>query len=76
MSNEEIEKLKLYKARFEHLDKEWNRVTEELLGKEYYNYACDPYACDTCTADDLIYKYKKSKLKYKLRKLVRGLKGE
>ena len=76
MTDEEIRELELYKARFLHLDKEWQRVVDELLGKDYYNMACDSYTCDTFTADDLIYKYKKSKLKYKLRKLVRGLKGE
>ena len=60
---EDIEHIKwerdYYKLRFEELNKQWNRVIEKLLGKNYYNYGCDWKTCDEFTADDLIYKYKK-----------------
>lgn len=44
---------------YEHVCKEFQRVTNELLGKDYYNMGMDQYTCTTMTADDLISKYKK-----------------
>lgn len=46
---------KLYK----HVCKEFRRVVDELLGKDYYNMGMDQYSCTTMIADDLISKYKK-----------------
>lgn len=48
-----------YKLRFEELNKQWERVSDALLGKDYYNMGCDWSTCDIFTANDLIYKYKK-----------------
>jgi hypothetical protein len=63
MNEEELEKLKFerdfYELRFKELNKQWQRVIDELLGKDYYNYGCDWKSCDEFTADDLIYKFKK-----------------
>lgn len=63
MNKEELEKLQwernYYKLRFEELNKNWNTVIHELLGKDYYNYGCDWKTCDEFTTEDLIYKYKK-----------------
>ena len=63
MNEEELEKLKFerdfYELRFKELNKQWQRVIDELLGKNYYNYGCDWKSCDEFTADDLIYKFKK-----------------
>lgn len=60
---EEVEELKrereMYETCYKELRKQWNRVVDELLGKNYYNDGCDHYSCDQFTADDLIYKYKK-----------------
>lgn len=60
---EDIDKLKqekeMYEYAYKELRKQWNRVINALLGKDYYNYGCDHYSCDEFTADDLIYKYKK-----------------
>ena len=53
-----------YKLRFEELNKQWQRVTNALLGKDYYNMGCDWQSCDTFTADDLIYKYKKRRWQF------------
>ena len=30
-----------YKLRFEELNKQWHKVIDEILGKDYYNYGCD-----------------------------------
>ena len=30
-----------YKLRFEELNKQWNKVIDEILRKDYYNYGCD-----------------------------------
>lgn len=60
---EEIKELRrekeLYEYMYKELRKQWSRVVDKLLGKNYYNYGCDHYSCDEFTADDLIYKYKK-----------------
>lgn len=59
---EEVEKERdYYKLRFEELNKQWYRVIEALLGKDYYNYGCDWKTCDEFTADDLIYKHKRKR---------------
>ena len=51
--NREYELLeKLYK----HVCKEFRRVVDELLGKDYYNMGMDQYTCTTMIADDLIRK--------------------
>jgi len=34
-----------YKLRFEELNKQWNKVIDEILGKDYYNYGCDWESC-------------------------------
>jgi hypothetical protein len=59
-----------YKLRFEELNKQWNRVIDELLGEDYYNYGCDWASCDKLTADDLIYKYKKKERWWKFWKKI------
>lgn len=53
-----------YKLRFEELNKQWNKVIDEILGKDYYNYGCDWESCDRLTAEDIIYKYKKAKKRW------------
>ena len=47
---------------FEHLQymnlrKNYSKVIQHILGKDYYNMACDVYTCDDFCADDLIRKY-------------------
>lgn len=60
-----IKELKQEKEMYEYLyielRKQWNRMVDELLGKDYYNYGCDHYSCDEFTVDDLIYKYKRKR---------------
>lgn len=51
--------LDYYKLRFTELNKQWNKVRDELLGEDYYNYGCDWKSCDELMTEDLIYKYKK-----------------
>lgn len=46
---------------YEHVCKEFDRVTRALLGEDYYNMAMDQYACATMTADDIIRKYGKKR---------------
>lgn len=53
-----------YKLRFEELNKQWNKVIDEILGKDYYNYGCDWKSCDRFTTEDIIYKYKKCKKRW------------
>lgn len=52
-----LNELEIYTIHYKHLRKEWNRLVEEILGKGYYNYACDTFSCDKETADDIIYKF-------------------
>lgn len=63
MSEEELENLiwerDYYKLRFEELNKNWQRVIDEVLGKDYYNYGCDWNSCNKEAEEDLIYKFKK-----------------
>lgn len=65
---QEIKRLKhekeMYKHIYTELRKQWNRVVDEILGKNYYNYGCDHYSCDKFTADDIIYKYKKNRKRW------------
>lgn len=44
-----------------HTCKEFQRVVDELLGKDYYNMGMDQYACTTIMADDIIRKYGKKR---------------
>lgn len=46
---------------YEHTCKEFRRVVEELLGKDYYNLGMDQYSCTTMMADDIIEKYGKKR---------------
>ena len=41
----------------ENLRKNYNKVTEHVLGDDYYNMACDVYTCDDFTCNDLIEAY-------------------
>ena len=41
----------------ENLRKNYDKVTEHVLGDDYYNMACDVYACDDFTCSDLIEAY-------------------
>lgn len=70
LQNENINELKhdrdYYKLRFTELNKNWRKLTNELLGEDYYNMGCDWYNCDKETVDDLIYKYNKYKNRRKL----------
>ncbi len=51
---EEIE----YKAkRFDNLKKSFDKMTNKILGEDYYNYGCDTYSCDTFTCEDLMYTF-------------------
>ena len=43
-----------YKLRFEELNKQWNKVIDEILGEDYYNYGCDWKSCDRLTTEDII----------------------
>ncbi len=53
------EDYKLLNNLYKHVCKEFKRVTDELLGEDYYNMGMDQYTCATMTADDIIRKYKK-----------------
>ena len=41
----------------ENLRKNYDKVTEHVLGDDYYNMACDVYTCDDFTRNDLIEAY-------------------
>ena len=45
----------------ENLRKNYDKVTEHVLGDDYYNMACDVYTCDDFTCNDLIEAYDKLK---------------
>lgn len=49
----EIEELERYKSVYENLRKEFDKLTEKVLGKDYYNYGCDTYICDKYTCEDI-----------------------
>ena len=44
-----------------HVCKEFQRITNELLGEDYYNTGMDYYTCTTMIADDIIRKYGKKR---------------
>lgn len=41
----------------ENLRKNYSKVTEHVLGDDYYNIGCDVYTCDDFTCSDLIEAY-------------------
>lgn len=41
----------------ENLQKNYSKVTEHVLGDDYYNIGCDVYTCDDFTCNDLIEAY-------------------
>ena len=41
----------------ENLRKNYSKVTEHILGDDYYNIGCDVYTCDDFTCNDLIEAY-------------------
>lgn len=41
----------------QNLRKNYDKVTEHILGDDYYNMACDVYTCDDFTCNDLIEAY-------------------
>ena len=41
----------------ENLRKNYSKVTEHVLGDDYYNIGCDVYTCDDFTCNDLIEAY-------------------
>ena len=41
----------------ENLWKNYSKVTEHVLGDDYYNMGCDAYTCDDFTCNDLIEAY-------------------
>ena len=41
----------------ENLRKNYDKVTEHVLGDDYYNIGCDVYTCDDFTCNDLIEAY-------------------
>ena len=46
---------------YKELRKNFNKLTNEILGEDYYNMGVDTYNCDEETTEDLLYKYKKLK---------------
>jgi len=46
---------------YKELRKNFNKITDEILGEDYYNMGIDTYNCDQETAEDLLYKYKELK---------------
>lgn len=53
----------IYETGYNNLRECWNKVTEKVLGPNYYNYACDTYTCDKLTCEDIINKKVKILLK-------------
>ena len=45
---------------YKNLRKNWNKLVDEILGKDYYNMGMDTYTCDDLTCEDIIYNYHKS----------------
>lgn len=41
----------------------FHKMVEDVLGKDYYNMACDVYDADKICCEDITKKVKKSKLK-------------
>ena len=41
----------------QNLRKNYDKVTEHVLGDDYYNMGCDVYTCDDFTCNDLIEVY-------------------
>lgn len=53
---------------YENLRDNYNRIIDNILGKDYYNMYMDTYHCDDGCADDIISKYRDIKNKVGLYK--------
>ena len=56
-----------------NLRKNYHRVTDHILGEDYYNMACDVYTCDDFCADDLIKAYDEAKYDFHYGEFFGGL---
>lgn len=54
---------------YKELRKNFNKLTNEILGEDYYNMGMDTYNCDQETTDDILYKYKRLKKELKFYKI-------
>ena len=54
--NNKIEELEIINPIYKNLRQQFNRMTEIILGEDYYNMGCDTYTCDKLTCEDIINK--------------------
>lgn len=47
-------------TREEHLFELYHKLSDEVLGKNYYNMGMDSWQCNRMTAEDIIWKNKKN----------------
>mgnify|MGYP001278392732 CR=1 FL=1 len=55
--NNDHERISL--MQYENLRKHFNKLVDNVLGKDYYNMGMDVYTCDEITCEDLSKKLKK-----------------
>ena len=53
---EENYNLQITEHIYKNLRKNWNKLVDEILGKDYYNMGMDTYTCDDLTCEDIINK--------------------
>jgi len=51
MKEEDIARIRL--LQYENLRKHFKKMTEKILGKDYYNMGADVYTCDEFICDDI-----------------------
>ena len=60
MSCEKEKERPIYQIHKE-LDGHYQRLINELLGKDYYNYGTDAYSCNAESCEDMLYKIRRMK---------------
>lgn len=58
----------IYKFQYENLRHNFDKISDTILGKDYYNFGCDTYTTDNMTTEDILKtvkcKHKKHKPKH------------
>lgn len=58
----------IYKFQYENLRHNFDKISDTILGKDYYNFGCDTYTTDNMTTQDILKtvkcKHKKHKPKH------------
>lgn len=58
----------IYKFQYDNLRHNFDKISDTILGKDYYNFGCDTYTTDNMTTEDILKtvkcKHKKHKPKH------------